>query len=44
MANPARISGMIGPEFPPSPKEGARLAVCVGVLGSVGKPTITGGV
>ena len=25
---------MIGPEFPPSPKEGAWLAVCVGVLGS----------
>ena len=21
-ANPARISGMIGPDFPPSPKEG----------------------
>ena len=25
---------MIGPAFPPSPKEGAWLAVCVGVLGS----------
>ena len=25
---------MIGPYFPPSPKEGAWLAVCVGVLGS----------
>ncbi len=25
---------MIGPEFPPSPKEGSWLAVCVGVLGS----------
>ncbi len=34
MANPARISSMIGPDFPPSPKEGAWLAVCVGVLGS----------
>ena len=25
---------MIGPEFLPSPQEGAWLAVCVGVLGS----------
>ena len=32
MANLAQISSMIGPEFPPSPKEGAWLAVCVGVL------------
>ena len=28
------ISSMIGPDFPPSPKEGSWLAVCVGVLGS----------
>ena len=33
-AKPARISSMIGPEFPPSPQEGSWLAVCVGVLGS----------
>ena len=31
---PARISSMIGPDFPPSPKERAWLAICVGVLGS----------
>ena len=30
----APISSMIGPEFPPGPKEGSWLAVCVGVLGS----------
>ena len=35
---PARISSMIGPEFPPSPKEGSWLAVCVGVLGSNKRP------
>ena len=34
MAKPVRISSMIGPAFPPSPKEGSWLAVCVGVLGS----------
>ena len=32
---------MIGPDFPPSPKEGLWLAVCVGVLGS-GAPEVGG--
>ena len=47
LANPAQISSMIGPEFPPSPKEGSWLGLTdpntvVGISG--GEPTLYKGV